>query len=499
MADWDDNLKNEKDAPSNTAEGATASAAQRDRASKPRPSVKDKQRKRDARRQRGANARSIESEGRRDGSDEPVHRSAASQRSHAFTSGNATSNAETPLRQSVSDETVPSHPEFRVIHAGAPVRDGASGIASEGDESKPKDFEGIDSPTIGLANEAEEDGAHSEAPVAARFEGAAAEEEPIEGESDAEGSSDKSPRGSVSMTCGAFAEGGNASETNASEGNEIADEDVLAEEMASTKDDEIARQKRRSAKRRAARQEAAAQRELKKRHRLITIATVALVAITIALLVSWQRWWQYDDAVDIQGQWVSTQNAGDVVVSIDQDVIHLRDDVGYAYELDTTAKTITYTFGTMEGQGRYWFSTDRNTLVIVDGQGYTALSTLGEDIVLWWNNLFAALRGEQTTGPAGLSSVSFVRQDGVPAAVSSEPQQATNSGSPANVGSIVDVPPTEDGDFAGGDNGNAGDESMPGVPDSPMDSSYAVDVVEGTMADAPGERAESGDDAENGS
>ena len=215
-------------------------------------------------------------------------------------------------------------------------------------------------------------------------------------------------------------------------------------EEAQPKDDELARQKRRLTARRTAQQEAEARRRTKHQHRLIAGVTIAVVLVTIALLVSWQRWWQFDDAVDLQGQWVTMQEKGAVTVSIDEHVIHLREDVGYTYTIDPVAKTIAYTFGDMEGHGRYWFSTDRDTLVIVDGENYTAISTLFEDIAIWWGNLFSAIQGEEVSGPAGYSAIRLNRAGGNVASAQATTQQTPQSGAASGVGAIVEVPPSDD-------------------------------------------------------
>ncbi|WP_140396425.1 hypothetical protein [Gordonibacter sp. An230] len=102
-----------------------------------------------------------------------------------------------------------------------------------------------------------------------------------------------------------------------------------------------------------------------------------LVAVTIGLF-SWDRWLRYDDAAEFQGSWQA--HGTDGVVVIDGERINLTDDVAYSYRIDPMAKTISFTFGTLEGQGRYRFSLDRSQLVITEGAGYSWISTLVDDV-----------------------------------------------------------------------------------------------------------------------
>ena len=87
---------------------------------------------------------------------------------------------------------------------------------------------------------------------------------------------------------------------------------------------------------------------------------------------------------------------------IDGETIKLTEDVSWSYKLDTDAKTISYTFGNMEGSGRYRFSLDRSQLVISDGSGYTWLSTLADDIAWQFDQLVRAIQGQpQEEPPSG--------------------------------------------------------------------------------------------------
>ncbi len=110
----------------------------------------------------------------------------------------------------------------------------------------------------------------------------------------------------------------------------------------------------------------------------VVISVILLLAFSAVALFSWDRWFRYDDALDFKGEWFS--NGTDAVVVIDGQHLKLTEDVAYEYVLDEIAKTITFTFGNMEGEGRYRFSLDRSQLVITDGSGYSWFSTLQEDL-----------------------------------------------------------------------------------------------------------------------
>lgn len=163
------------------------------------------------------------------------------------------------------------------------------------------------------------------------------------------------------------------------------------------------------------------------RKHLIAAGLVVLVIAAVALGVSWARWWRFDDKQDIQGQWFSADTTGTAIVNVDGETIRLASDVAYSYTLDTTAKTIQYDFGPMHGQGRYWFSDDRSTLVIADGTDFTTTSTLLEDIVLWWKGLFASITGAEKPVLQSDSSICLTRTD-PSAAKAAEAEASANAG-----------------------------------------------------------------------
>lgn len=163
------------------------------------------------------------------------------------------------------------------------------------------------------------------------------------------------------------------------------------------------------------------------RKRLIAAGLVVLVIAAVTLGVSWARWWRFDDTQDIQGQWFSSNTTGTAIVNVNGETIRLASDVAYSYALDTTAKTIQYDFGPMHGQGRYWFSDDRSTLVIADGTDFTTVSTLLEDIALWWKGLFASITGAEKPVLQSDSSICLTRTD-PSSAKASEAEASANAG-----------------------------------------------------------------------
>lgn len=110
----------------------------------------------------------------------------------------------------------------------------------------------------------------------------------------------------------------------------------------------------------------------KKAHRgirktLIAAGAVVGVAVICALLACWSIWWNGDDSADIQGKWLIGDTKKSMTIS--ETGIKLSKDVTYIYELDQRHKTISYTFGTLEGGGQYRLSPDKEQLIIVEGEG----------------------------------------------------------------------------------------------------------------------------------
>lgn len=143
----------------------------------------------------------------------------------------------------------------------------------------------------------------------------------------------------------------------------------------------------------------------------ILALVVAVLVLAMVAVFSWNRWLRFDDARDFQGSWQMAGAAS--AVAIDGDVIRLTEDVAYAYRLDPGSKTLSFTFGTYSGKGRYRFSLDRQTLVIQDGD-FSWFSTLTDDAVWTFQALVAAVQGGEPPLPEGDDVVVLVRSAPVP-------------------------------------------------------------------------------------
>ena len=122
----------------------------------------------------------------------------------------------------------------------------------------------------------------------------------------------------------------------------------------------------------------------------------AAVLLIVAVVVAFSCWrWAFaNDAQDIQGTWyiAGTQKTVDVTA----DGIKLSGDVTYSYTIDEGAKTLSLSFGNMEGEARYRFSLDRQTLALRDGET-TWGNSLSEDISWTIAALGRAIQGEQAS------------------------------------------------------------------------------------------------------
>ncbi|MEG1517132.1 MAG: hypothetical protein RR955_03375 [Raoultibacter sp.] len=105
------------------------------------------------------------------------------------------------------------------------------------------------------------------------------------------------------------------------------------------------------------------------------VVGLLLVVVVFAAVFSWNRWFRFDDAADMRGEWKLAEASMTIV--IDDYTMRLTRDVSYAYTLDTWAKTITFSFGNLKGGGLYAFSDDRKTLVIAEGRTPDIASVLG--------------------------------------------------------------------------------------------------------------------------
>ncbi|WP_080800713.1 hypothetical protein [Arabiibacter massiliensis] len=158
----------------------------------------------------------------------------------------------------------------------------------------------------------------------------------------------------------------------------------------------------------AARTGTTGRRPVARKRRWPLVVALVLVAIIVAVVgtFSWDRWLRYDDAAEFQGEWQA--HGTPAVVVIDGERINLTDDVSYAYAIDPVAKTLSFTFGSLEGQGRYRFSLDRTQLVITEGDGYSWLLTLVDDIAWMWDQAARAVQGQPQEEPAQAEGVTVL-------------------------------------------------------------------------------------------
>lgn len=138
-------------------------------------------------------------------------------------------------------------------------------------------------------------------------------------------------------------------------------------------------------------------------------AFVLIIALAVGMF-AWNRWWRYDDAQDFLGNWLANDTTSLVV--IDDTTIRIADDVAYDYTIDPVAKTITYTFGSMKGSGRYWFSEDRQQLMITDGDTYSALSTLLDDVSYDAEQLKRSVLGQSPLKREPQAGVTLLSREG---------------------------------------------------------------------------------------
>lgn len=197
------------------------------------------------------------------------------------------------------------------------------------------------------------------------------------------------------------------------------------------------------------------------------LVAIAVVVVTVGSF-SWNRWLRYDDAADFQGAWYA--NGTTSLVTVDGQEIHLTSDVAYGYTLDTGAKTITFTFADLQGQGRYRFSADRSELVITDGDGFSFWGNLFSDIGWQFGQLIAGLQGKEVPREEVVDGVTVLDrtpgEGAVAAPASSAPAQDAGASSADDAASSdagdgdADGGAAADGDAAGaGATGDSADGS----------------------------------------
>ena len=204
---------------------------------------------------------------------------------------------------------------------------------------------------------------------------------------------------------------------------------------------------------------------------------VLAVLLVAAAGFSWDRWLRYDDARELQGEWQVDGTTR--VVVIDGASIKLTDDVAYAYTIDPAAKTIEFTFGNMEGSGRYRFSADRSQLVVTEGSSYSALSTLFEDVGWMWDGLVRFVQGQAPAQPEAGEGITVLARVSHDAAAQ---------------------PRNDEGLAAGAAGGLANGASGAGSSDATSSSAGDPDANAGVSADAggTGTNAPAGDTGSSG-
>ena len=177
------------------------------------------------------------------------------------------------------------------------------------------------------------------------------------------------------------------------------------------------------------------------------LVAIAVVVVTVGSF-SWGRWLRYDDVADFQGAWYA--NGTTSLVTVDGQEIHLTSDVAYGYTLDTGAKTITFTFGDLQGQGRYRFSADRSELVITDGDGFSFWGNLFSDIGWQFGQLITGLQGKEVPREEAVDGVTVLDrtpgEGAVAAPASSAPAQDADASSADDASGN-----TGDGEASGGE------------------------------------------------
>ena len=205
---------------------------------------------------------------------------------------------------------------------------------------------------------------------------------------------------------------------------------------------------------------------------------VLAVLLVAAAGFSWDRWLRYDDARELQGEWQVDGTTR--VIVIDGASIKLTDDVAYAYTIDPTAKTIEFTFGNMEGSGRYRFSADRSQLVVTEGSSYSALSTLFEDVGWMWDGLVRFVQGQAPAQPEAGEGITVLARVSHDAAAQPRNDEGLAAGAA--------------GDLANGASGAGSSDAANGSAGDPDANAGASADAGGTGTNAPaGDTGSSGD------
>lgn len=185
------------------------------------------------------------------------------------------------------------------------------------------------------------------------------------------------------------------------------------------------------------------------------LLTLALVIVVAGGVFSWDRWLHYDDAADIQGTWYASGT--DAAIIISEAEVTLTPDVVYEYSLDTSAKTISFAFSNLTGQGRYRFSADRTQLAVIEGEGYSLLTTLCDDLAYAVQCSVANILGNPAPALGeGDAAIVLVRQAAsgeAPAAADGDAADGSADGTSDGTSDGTDAPSGSEGE---GEGGNAG-------------------------------------------
>lgn len=140
--------------------------------------------------------------------------------------------------------------------------------------------------------------------------------------------------------------------------------------------------------------------------KVVGLAIAALLLVSIGYIAA-DRWLIHNDQLGMIGEWHVANTTVPVVIS--DSTIKLNPETTYEYTIDTTAKTITYHFGDLQGQSHYWFSPDRKTLVLTDGKDFNAVGTLLDDVLHGIRDAFDNAFSGGATLPSGEGIIALTR------------------------------------------------------------------------------------------
>ncbi len=147
---------------------------------------------------------------------------------------------------------------------------------------------------------------------------------------------------------------------------------------------------------------------LRRWHVIVSVVLVVMIAIvTITGSFFWNRWYRFDDAQDIQGQWYVAGT--DAAIDITQDQLVFNEDTAYRYSLNAEDKTISFKLGNLDGLAHYCFFEDRKVLIIMDGENYTRWGTAGDDFLISLDNLASLSEGWVPHYPEGEGIIVLTR------------------------------------------------------------------------------------------